>query len=93
MSKNHPAQTELRAVADMPKKFNENPLKAIEATQEAVGIYRQAMIDANDESCRAMYSAILKDCEKHSKILNEEIELHKNRAQRPPSHSCMCSVR
>ena len=77
MSKNHPAQIELRAVADMPKKFNENLLKAIEATQEAVGICRQAMIDANDESCRAMYSAILKDCEKHSEILNEEIELRK----------------
>jgi len=77
VSKNHPAQTELRAVADMPKKFNENLLKAIEATQEAVGICRQAMIDANDESCRAMYSAILKDCEKHSEILNEEIELRK----------------
>ena len=77
MSKNHPAQTELRAVADMPKKFKENLLKAIEATQEAVGICRQAMIDANDESCRAMYSAILKGCEKHSEILNEEIELHK----------------
>ncbi|HJO58460.1 MAG TPA: hypothetical protein QF772_09600 [Nitrospinaceae bacterium] len=77
MSKNHPAQIELRAVADMPKKFNENSLKAIEATQEAVGICRQAMIDANDESCRAMYPAILKDCEKHSEILNEEIELRK----------------
>ena len=61
----------------MPKKFNENLLKAIEATQEAVGICRQATIDANDESCRAMYSAILKDCEKHSEILNEEIELRK----------------
>ena len=61
----------------MTKKFNENLLKAIEATQEAVGICRQAMIDANDESCRAMYLAILKGCEKHSEILNEEIELHK----------------
>ena len=77
MSKNHPAQTELRAVADMPKKFKENLLKAIEATQEAVGICRQAMIDANDESCRAMYSAILKDCEKHLEIFDEEIELRK----------------
>jgi rubrerythrin len=67
----------LRAVADMPKKFNENLLKAIEATQEAVGICRQAMIDANDESCRAMYSAILKDCEKHLEMFKEEIELHK----------------
>ena len=44
----------------MTKKFNENLLKAIEASQEAVRICRQAMIDANDESCRAMYSAILR---------------------------------
>jgi len=35
------------------------------------------MIDANDESCRAMYSAILKDCEKHLDMLKGEVELHK----------------
>ncbi|HJN99292.1 MAG TPA: hypothetical protein QGF86_00320 [Nitrospinaceae bacterium] len=61
----------------MSKKFNENLMKAISAASEAAGICRQAMIDANDDSCRAMYSAILKDCEKHMKMLNEEVELHK----------------
>ena len=61
----------------MPKKFNENLLKAMEATHEAVKICKQAMVDANDESCRAMYSAILKDCEKHVMMLEGEIELHK----------------
>ena len=35
------------------------------------------MIDANDESCRAMYSAIQKDCEKHVEMLKGEIKLHK----------------
>jgi len=43
------------------KKFNENLVKAIQAASEAAGICRQAMVDANDDSCRAMYSAILKD--------------------------------
>ena len=61
----------------MSKKFNENLIKAIEASAEAAGICRQAMIDANDESCRAMYSAILKDCEKHLDMLKGEVELHK----------------
>ncbi len=61
----------------MPKKFNENLVKAMEATLEAVKVCKQAMVDANDESCRAMYSAILKDCEKHVKMLKGEIELHK----------------
>jgi len=61
----------------MSKKFNENLIKAIEASLEAAGICRQAMIDANDESCRAMYSAILKDCEKHLDMLKGEVELHK----------------
>ncbi len=75
------------------KKIQRKSTESNRGDSEAVGICRQALIDANDESCRAMYSAILKDCEKHSEILNEEIELHKNRAQRPPSHSCMCSVR
>ena len=61
----------------MSKKFNQNLTKAIEATSEAAGICRQAMIDANDDTCRAMYSAILKDCQKHLEMLNGEIELHK----------------
>ena len=61
----------------MGKIFNNNILKALEGAQEAVKICKQAMIDANDESCRAMYSAIQKDCEKHVKMLKGEIELHK----------------
>ena len=61
----------------MSKKFNENLIKAIEASFEAAGICRQAMIDANDDSCRAMYSAILKDCEKHLDMLKGEVKLHK----------------
>ncbi|SVD50352.1 uncharacterized protein METZ01_LOCUS403206 [marine metagenome] len=61
----------------MSKKFNKNLVKAIEASSEAASICRQAMIDANDDSCRAMYSAILKDCEKHLNMLKEEVELHK----------------
>ncbi len=61
----------------MNKKFNNNILIAMEAAEEAVKVCKQAMIDANDESCRAMYSAIQKDCEKHIKMLREEIELHK----------------
>jgi len=61
----------------MNKKFNDNILKAMEAAESAVKICKQAMIEANDESCRAMYSAIQKDCEKHIKMLASEIDLHK----------------
>ena len=61
----------------MSKKFNENLVKAIEASSEAAGICRQAIIEANDDSCRAIYSAILKDCQRHLEMLNEEIKLHK----------------
>jgi len=61
----------------MNKKFNDNILLAMEAAQEAVKACKQAMIEANDESCRAMYAAIQKDCEKHINMLKEEIELHK----------------
>ena len=61
----------------MSKKFNDNILKALESSHKAVKICKQAMIDANDESCRAMYSAIQKDCEKHVEMLNGEIKLHK----------------
>jgi DNA-binding ferritin-like protein len=62
----------------MTKKFNANLLKALESAQDAVENCRQAMVDANDESCRAMYSAIKRDCEKHIQMLKSEIDLHKN---------------
>ena len=61
----------------MSDKFNTNLIKAIESSSEAAVICRQAMIDSNDDSCRAMYSAILKDCEKHLDMLKGEVELHK----------------
>ncbi len=62
----------------MKEKFNDNLRKALESSREAVVICKQAMVDANDESCRALYSAIMKDCEKHIEMLNGEIDLHKN---------------
>lgn len=61
----------------MNQKFNENILKALETSQNALKICKQAMEDTNDETCRAMYSAIIKDCEKHVKMLKGEIDLHK----------------
>ena len=61
----------------MNKKFNENILIAMETAEKAIKVCKQAMIDSNDESCRAMYSAIQKDCEKLIKMLKGEIELHK----------------
>ncbi|MBI4382916.1 MAG: hypothetical protein HY579_02645 [Nitrospinae bacterium] len=62
----------------MTRKFNDNLKKAIESAREAVKVCRQAMIDASDDSCRAMYSAIMKDCERHIQMLEGEIELHKD---------------
>jgi DNA-binding ferritin-like protein len=61
----------------MNQKFNENILKALETSQGALKVCKQAMEDANDETCRAMYSAIIRDCEKHVKMLKGEIDLHK----------------
>ena len=61
----------------MSRKFNENILTALETSQEALKICKQAMEDANDETCRAMYSAIIRDCEKHVKMLKGEMDLHK----------------
>lgn len=61
----------------MNQKFNENILKALETSQDALKICKQAMEDANDETCRAMYSAIIRDCEKHVKMLRGEMDLHK----------------
>ncbi|CAI2717887.1 hypothetical protein [Nitrospina watsonii] len=61
----------------MNRKFNENILKALDKTEEALKICKEAMEDANDETCRAMYAAMIKDCEKHVQMLQGEIDLHK----------------
>ncbi len=61
----------------MNRKFNENILKALETSQDALKICKQAMEDANDETCRAMYSVIIRDCEKHVQMLKGEIDLQK----------------
>ncbi len=61
----------------MSKSFNENILKALESTQEALKVCKKALEDANDETCRAMYTAMIKDSEKHIKMLKGEIDLHK----------------
>ena len=52
-------------------------VEALETSQDALKVCKQAMEDANDETCRAMYSAIIRDCEKHVKMLKGEIDLHK----------------
>ena len=56
----------------MPKKFNENLMKAMRRADVTL-----LVIDASEESCRAMYTAILKDCERHLVMLRGEIDLHK----------------
>ncbi len=61
----------------MSKDFNKNLLKALNHTKESLTICKQAMEDTNDESCRAMYSAMIQDCKKHIEMLTGEIELHK----------------
>ncbi len=60
----------------MKENFNKNLMKALESSRLAVDICKQAMLDANDESCRALYTAIIKDCQKHIEMLNGEIDLH-----------------
>lgn len=62
----------------MKEKFNINLMKALESSQHAMDICKQAMVDANDESCRALYTAIMKDCKKHVEMLRGEIEFHKD---------------
>ena len=54
-------------------------MKALEEAQQPVSICKQAMVDANDDSCRAMYTSMMQDYKKHEKLLNSEIEKHKEK--------------
>ncbi len=63
----------------MPKAFNENLRKAIESSGEIIELCKKAMEEANDDSCRAKYAAISKDSQRHLQMLEEEVELHKEK--------------
>lgn len=63
----------------MSQSFNENIRKAIESVNEAVKLVKKGMEDANDDSCRAMYGMMIQDYKKHLRLLNSEIEKHKEK--------------
>jgi hypothetical protein len=63
----------------MSREFNENIRKAIESLDEIVSLCKKGLEDANDDSCRAMYTMMHQDYKKHIKILNSEIEKHKEK--------------
>ena len=63
----------------MNKEFNNNILKAIDSINDAVRLVKKGLADANDDSCRAMYTMMLQDYRKHLRILDKEIEKHKEK--------------
>ncbi len=63
----------------MTQEFNKNLKKAIVSSKDTILLCKKALEDANDDSCRALYTAISKDYEKHLSMLNEEIEMHKEK--------------
>lgn len=63
----------------MARAFNENLQKAIESLDETIRLCKKGLEDANDDSCRAMYTMMQQDYRKHIKILNSEIEKHKEK--------------
>ena len=63
----------------MSHNFNENIRNAIESLNSAIGLLKKAMEDANDDNCRAMYTMMLQDFKKHLRLLDKEIEMHKEK--------------
>ena len=63
----------------MSNEFNNNIRKAIEYLNEAVSLCKKGLEDANDDSCRAMYTMMTQDYRKHLRILHKEIEKHKEK--------------
>ncbi len=63
----------------MIRAYNENIRKAIESIDSAILLLKKALEDANDDSCRAMYGMMMQDYKKHLRLLNTEIEKHKEK--------------
>lgn len=63
----------------MSHAFNENIRKAVESLNDTVRLVKKGMEDANDDSCRAMYTMMMQDYKKHLRILDKEIEKHKEK--------------
>ncbi len=63
----------------MSKEFNNNIKEAVGSINDAVSLCKKGLEDANDDSCRAIYAMMLQDYKKHLRLLNEEIEKHKEK--------------
>ena len=63
----------------MGQAFNENIVKAISSINDAISLCKKGLQDANDDSCRAMYTMMMQDYRKHLRILDKEIEKHKEK--------------
>ncbi len=63
----------------MSRPFNKNIRKAINSLNEALSLCKKSLEDANDDSCRAMYTSMMQDYKKHVKLLESEIEKHKEK--------------
>ena len=63
----------------MSNEFNNNIRKAIESLNDIVRLVKKSMEDANDDSCRAIYTMMMQDYRKHLRMLDKEIEKHKEK--------------
>ncbi len=63
----------------MSKKFNENLRKAMELADNLRTFAVKAAKEANDDSCRGLYSQMIWDSKQYKELIEKEVEGHKEK--------------
>ncbi len=63
----------------MSRKFNENLVKAKELAGKLRAFAIQAAKEADDDSCRGIYSQMIWDSKQYTELIDKEVEGHKGK--------------
>lgn len=61
------------------RKYNDNLRKALELTHDLREFAVQAAKDADDDSCRGVYSQMIWDSKQYKELIEKEVESHKRK--------------
>ncbi len=63
----------------MSRKYNENLKKALEITDSLREFAARAAREADDDSCRGIYSRMIWDTKQYKELIEKEVEGHKSK--------------
>lgn len=65
----------------MINRFNDNLVMMKNLCESMIILSKRSLEDANDDSCKAIYDALIKDLSSYLEEINKEIEGHKSKGK------------